>query len=161
VNPYFSRAQEQEDRKKIAAEDRIIAALLKTFAGAYVRTADINKLKERQIRRLETLSEEDFLEEYGRIFSVIRECPQLGKKSGLYEGMSKEQFRARIISFDREQICDIIDSIPDEVLSGKFREYISEKGEEDSGAGITQQVSDVWAKIKAKAEGPVKTKKAR
>ncbi|MFA5362723.1 MAG: hypothetical protein WC335_05690 [Candidatus Omnitrophota bacterium] len=158
------RAQEQENQKAVAAEDKIIAALLKVFAGAYVKTSDIGKLKEKQIRRLEQMNDEDFSAEYERVFSVIRECPQFRKNFGLYEGMSKEQFIVRVSAFDRKQICGIINSIPDEVLSGKFREYLSERGEADSGAGITQQVSNVWAKIKAKAEGPagpLKTKKAR
>jgi hypothetical protein len=105
------------------------------------------------VRRLEQLSEDDFTAAYERVFSVIRECPQFKKKFGLYEGMNKEQFIARIISFDKKQICDIINSIPDDVLSAKFREYLSEKGEGSSGTGITQQVANAWARIKVKAEG--------
>ena len=146
-------AQEQSDKKKTAAEDKVIAALLKTFAGAYVKTADINKLKEKQIQRLEAISEDDFTAAYERIFSVIRECPQCSKKFGLYDGMSKEELIARIISFDRKQICAVIDAIPDKVLSEKFRAYLAEKGQGSAGAGVTQQVTNVWARIQSRAEG--------
>jgi hypothetical protein len=153
ANPYFSPAEEKKDQRATAAEDAVIAALLKTFASAYVTAVDIKKLKEKQISRLELMKEDDFQAEYERVFAVIRQCPQFKKKFGLYEGMSREELIARIISFDRKQICDIINSIPDNVLAGQFREYLSETGEGGSKTGITQQVTSVWGRIKAKAEG--------
>lgn len=136
----------------ISPEDRIIAYTLKGIAKAFVAAVDLDKLKSKNIEKLNSMSEEKFNKQYVKAYKVIRECDALALRYGFREETGKNETIKKIEALDKEQIYVIIDAIPDQVITAQFKGYLVERKQDFEKLNIFEQITKAWPKIIQKAQ---------
>lgn len=144
--PYFQTyALAQE---KISMADRIISSTFKNLAKAFVATTDINNFKKCNIDKLNKMDEKKFRKQYAKAYKVIKDLPPALKGSfRITEDMNKEQVIKNIESLDKKKMYKTIDSIPDTIIAGQFRQYLNEKKQEIQKSNVVEQINMVWNTI--------------
>jgi len=133
---------------KVSAEDRIAGSTFKTLAKAFVAITDVNKLKKNNIDRLNKMNEEKFKKRYAGVYQVIKDLPaELKVSYGITEAMTKEQVIKNIESLDKKKIYEMIDSIPDAIITNQFKQYLGEKKQEIQKSNLVEQINGFWNKI--------------
>ena len=140
--------------EQVTVQDRVVGGTFKTMAKAYIATVDIRQLKDKNIKRVENMHDDRFEKKYAEVYKVIKGLPSaLRKKYGIRENMTKAQVIAVIRSLDKKQIYEIIDQVPDPMISQQFNAQFSQK----DGApreNLTDQVRKIWEKVVAGVNAP-------
>ena len=153
----FAFAQE-----KVRVEDRMIGSAFKALAKAFVMAVDIDRLKKDNADKLKKMNEAKFNKKYAAAFKVIKDLPpKLKADYGITESMTKERAIQNIESLDKKKVYEMIDSIPDEIIAGQFKQYLREKKEEIEKSGIVEQINKFWNKIIGKTVTPPAEKSDR
>ncbi|TRZ95808.1 hypothetical protein D4R78_02355 [bacterium] len=135
--------------------DKLIASTFKTLAKTFVATADMNRLKKDNIRRLNKMDEAKFRKRYAKVYETIKGLPiQMRLKYGITEGMTREQAIRSIESVDKPDIYRLINSIPDTFIIAEFKQYLSRTTQQMQNSNLIAQVNKLWYKMTAKAESP-------
>ena len=147
----FAAAAEQ-----VTVQERVVGGTFKTMARAYIATADIRQLKEKNIKRVESMREDWFKKKYAEVYKVIKDLPpKLRTKYGVKENMTKAQVIAVIRSLDKKQIYEIIDQVPDPMISEQFNAQFSSKEGEDK-EGLMDRIRKIWDKVIVRLNAPPK-----
>ncbi len=110
-------------------KDKLIGSMVKSFAKTYVATTNLQKFKEKNIKKILKMDEAKFQRVYGKIYrEMIVDLPQELKDSyGISEKMTKQQAIAQINSFtSKKQIYRMINAIPNKMIAQHFAKH---KGE--------------------------------
>jgi len=138
----------------VSTEDKIIGSTFKTLAKAYVAIVDINKLKQGNICKLNSMDEEKFQRRYVKIYEVIKDLPPaLKARYKISEQMTKQEAIQNIQSLDKKKIYEMIDLIPDTLIAKHFKQYLKNKKQQIQKSDIVEQIKNSWNKIIEKAEG--------
>lgn len=141
--------------EKVTVQDRVVGGAFKTMAKAYIATADVRKLKEDNIKRVERMREDWFAKKYAEVYRVIKDLPpELRTKYRVKEGMTRSQVVALIRSLDKKQIYEIIDKVPDPVIAQQFNAQFSTKEGGDK-EGLMDRIGAIWQKVVAEVNAPV------
>lgn len=137
-------------------EDKVIGSTFKTLAKTFVVMSDIDKIKKSNLARLNKMKPDKFKKQYAKAYVALRDLPDDIKATyKITEDMSKEQAIINSESLDKQKIYEIIDAIPDAVISGEFKKYLSSRGEEVRNSGLVEQVTKFWNKSTASFTAPV------
>jgi hypothetical protein len=140
--------------ENVTAQDRIVGGTFKTMAKAYIAASDIRQLKENNVKRIESMREDWFEKKYAEVYKVIKDLPpQLKKKYGIKEDMTKAQVIAVIRSLDKKQVYAIIDQVPDPMITEQFNAQFSQK-EGDPQNSLTDRIGSIWNKVVAEVNTP-------
>lgn len=143
----YACAQENQDARM---EDKIIASTFKNIAKAYVEVSDIQQLKKNNIEKMEKMDEDRFRTRYAKYYEAIRALPPGIKGAyGINEEMNKQQVIEKIKSLNKNEICVLIDAVPDEIIAQRFKEYliVKKKKLEAQESTILEQVRNFWERI--------------
>lgn len=127
--------------------DNLIGSTFKTLAKAFVATADINKLKEDNIKKLEEMDDKTFSEHYLEIYDIIKTRPALTVDYGLPEGMTRLEAIEKIRALDKKELYQAIDAIPNSLIAAQFRAYLNEKKEAIQQSNLVRQIQQFWDKM--------------
>lgn len=144
-----------------SVETKVIGATFKTLAKAYVATADIEKLKVKKVQRIESMNEEWFDEKYAEVYLDIRQMPPaIPKKYGVTERMTKSQAIRIIRSLDKKKLYEIIDNLPDAVITEKFNEQFRGDGTAEH-VSLQDKIARAWDKFLIKINQGASSGKAQ
>lgn len=133
-------------------DEKIIGSTFKTLAKGFTVAADIQKLKEGNIRKLNQMSQDKFNRRYDQVYPVLKELPiELKTAYGVTGQMSKEQAIRNTASLDKKKIMQLIDAVPDRVIAQLFKDYLRQAKENIAGSNLVMQVKKTWQKITVKA----------
>lgn len=136
--------------EKTGTQAKLVGGTFKTLAKAYVTTANIEQLKEKNIKRIESMKESWFRMRYAEVWDVVQRMPEkTRKKYNVTAGMTKSEAVDLIRSMDKKKICEIIDQAPDQVIYDEFRKELAKNGKSSEGNVMTR-VSEIWNDIVGK-----------
>jgi hypothetical protein len=143
---YLSYLFAQE--KTVTMEDKIISSTFKTLVKAYVATADLNKLKQKGIDKINKMEERKFKERYSEVYDALKDLPKnLKLEYKVTDHKSKSEAIEDIKSVDKTKIYKAIDAIPDTIIADNFRQYLAQKKEELQKTNLAEQINRLWNKI--------------
>ncbi len=138
----------------VSLQDRMVGGTFKTMAKAYIATADVQVLKEKNIKRIEIMREDWFERQYADVYKVIKDLPpRIKDKYRIKAGMTKAEAVTVIRSLDKRQINTIIDAIPDPVIAGQFNEQWRSEGDGTKG-DLMGRIQMIWGKVMAAVNAP-------
>lgn len=141
--------------EKASIEDKIIGSTFKALAKTFVAMADIDKLKKNNIDKLNKMDKEKFKKRYAEFYEVIKDLPvELKVAYGIGEAMAKEQAVRNIDSLNKKRIYEIVDSLPDTIITKQFKRYLSQTKQEIQKSNIVEKINKVWNKIVEKVNTP-------
>jgi hypothetical protein len=141
---------------QVTVQERFVGGTFKTMAKAYIATADIRQLKDKNIKRIENMREDWFNKKYAEAYKVIQDLPsKIRTRYGIKANMTKAQAIAVIRSLDKKQIYEIIDQVPDPMISEQFNAQFSHKSG-DTKDNLTDRIGKIWAKVVAEVNAPPK-----
>jgi hypothetical protein len=134
----------------VTVQERFVGGTFKTMAKAYIATADIRQLKDKNIDRIENMRDDWFDKKYAEVYKVIKDLPlKLRTKYGIKDNMTKAQVIAVIRSLDKKQIYEIIDQVPDPMISEQFNAQFSQK-DGNAKEGLTDRIGKIWEDVVVK-----------
>ncbi len=113
-------------KQKETLKDKLVGSLVKSFAKSYVAATNLQKFKEKNIKKIKKMDEAKFQRVYGKIYrEMIVDLPQSLKDSyGISEKMTKEKAIAQINSFtSKKQIYQMINAIPNKMIAQHFAKH--------------------------------------
>ncbi len=132
--------------------DYAIAGTIKILAKIFVQTADLEKIKTRQIKALSKMKEAKFQKRYAEIYNVLKDVPlELRIHFGITEHMTKTEAIKKIRHTDRNDLVEIIDKIPDPVIVKYVRDCLRQKEYQLKDRIFLQQIDSLWKKFIQKA----------
>ncbi len=132
--------------------DNSIAVTIKVLAKAFVETADLEKVKAKQIKSLSKMNETKFQKRYTEIYDALKDIPpELRTRYGVTEHMAKEEAIRNIRSLDKKDLVQIIDGIPDQVIIKYVKDYLRHKADQAKEQPLLRQIDALWKKIIQKA----------
>lgn len=135
-------------QEEVKVEDMIIGSIFKGLAKVYVTVTDMNKLKKDNIDKLNKMDMEKFQKRYAKIYEVIKAWPPTLKSNyRVTEHMTREQAIKNIESFDKKKIYEMIDAIPDTIITKQFKKYLSEEKQEMQKSNLAEQINKFWNKM--------------
>lgn len=132
-------------------EVKIIGSTFKSLAKAYVAITDLESLRRENITKLNRTEDAKFRSKYTKVYDLVRELPKSVKNTyRISDNIRKDQIIQKLETWDKRDICLLIDSIPDEIIAKYFKEYLKENKSAISGKNIFEQVRDFWQKMLSK-----------
>jgi hypothetical protein len=137
-------------RQRETFKEKLIGSFVKTFAKTYVATHNLEKFKEKNIRKLRKMDEAKFQRVYKKIYSeMMVDLPQhLKDMYGVTEDMTREKAIARINLFkNKRQIYKMINSVPNKMIARHFKNHKDEfrKTMKKDGSGVDGAVDQLLA----------------
>ena len=130
-------------------QERIVGGTFKTMAKAYIAATDIEKLKDKNIKRIRIMRQDWFNKKYAEVYKVIKDLPpSLMEKYRVREYMTRGQVIAIIRSLDKKQVYEIIDQVPDPMISRQFSARFSHE-DGAAGDGLMDRIHRIWDKVVA------------
>lgn len=134
--------------KRETLREKIIGSFVKTFAKTYVATHNLDKFKEKNIRKIRKMDEAKFQRAYRRIYEeMVKDLPQhLKDMYGITKEMTREKAIARINMFrNKSQIYQMINAIPNKMIALHFKKHRQEfnKTMKESGTGVDGMVDQL------------------
>ncbi|MBU1912038.1 MAG: hypothetical protein KKB22_00690 [Candidatus Omnitrophica bacterium] len=156
-NDVASNDSQASSSRKDSPKDAIFAFIFKILAKAYVSTTDIEILKKENIDRINKMDEESFHWFYLDFYEHISKVSFININYGLNEDISKEGAVSKIKSLDKQKLYAIIDSLPNEIIIGEFKRYLSNNNKQvpqiNSVSQVRQSLGQMIESIKNKYIG--------
>ncbi len=128
-----------------SVEDKMISSTIKSLAKAYVATADIEKLKKKNIERIRKMDAARFRQQYDDAYETLKDLPhKLKVRYSIKETMTKEQAIANIVSLDKKTIYETIDAVPDAIVAEQVRLRLKKDKPDGKPATLMEKVGAVW-----------------
>ena len=139
-----------EVKPKANAMDKIISSTLKVLAKTYVKTANLEDIKKKNIKKIERKSDEKFRVQFEKIYAEIKDTP-LEEILDLSPMATKEDVVKRINKLTKKEFYKVIDSIPDYLIGQKVKEYFDSHNKDGSDKRTTvKDVKSLWNRIISK-----------
>ena len=144
----FSASSNASPHQRETLKEKFIGSFVKTFAKSYVATHNLEKFKQKNIKKVLKMDEAKFQRVYGKIYrEMIVDVPQSLKDMwGVSEDMTREKAIARLNSFtNKKQIYKIINSVPNKMIALHFKKYKKDfnKTMKASGSGVDGTVDEL------------------
>ncbi|MFA4888206.1 MAG: hypothetical protein WC628_01345 [Candidatus Omnitrophota bacterium] len=131
-----------------SAGEKLIGSTFKTLAKAFVASADIEKIKADNLRKIRKMPQEKFQRRYDKIYQVIKDLPDtLKKQYNISENLSREEAISLIQPLNKEGLYKIIDAITDSFITCQFLAYLRETKQKLQQNDFIQQIHRFWKKI--------------
>ena len=128
-----------------AIDEKIISAVLKSFARAFTATADIEKIKRENIARIERMRQDKFEMRRAEVMLAVKDMPaSIKEKYLLSENMSKDDAIMAIYLLDKKRLYEIIDAAPDAMLARLFKEHVSRTSQQIQSSQLAVQIRKIW-----------------
>lgn len=115
--------------QRATLKEKLIGTFVKTFAKSYVATHNLEKFKEKNIKKLLKMDEAKFQRVYKKLYNeMIADLPQhLKDMYGVTENMTREKAIARINEFkSKKQIYKMINAVPNKMIAKHFKTHRKE-----------------------------------
>ena len=123
-------AKEQGPAKqRETLKEKLVGTFVKTFAKSYVATHNLDKFKEKNIKKILKMDEAKFQRVYKKIYKeMIVDLPQSLKDSyGVAEEMTRDKAIARINEFkNKKEIYRMINAVPNKMIAQHFKQHKDE-----------------------------------
>lgn len=130
-------------------KEALVGMAVKSIAKGYIATADLEKLKETNIAKIENMDDKEFKTKYRKIYTELNEIPEdVRNDYGFTEDMEKKTAIEQMRSATKNDLYRIIDSIPDSYIKKHFDAYIAEKHKRLS----MQSLMRFWDDLKGRIE---------
>jgi len=150
---YFATVLLAEE--KVDFKDKLVASTFKALAKTFIATADIDRLKRDNIRKIDKMNEIKFRKKFKEIYIIIKDLPiSIRLEYGIREDMTKEQVMGEIGSLNKATIYRLIDRIPDTFIATQFRNYMVHGKQEIQQNNLAGQIGKIWEKMTSKAKPP-------
>ena len=128
-------------KQRETLKEKFVGTFVKTFAKSYVATHNLDKFKEKNIKKLLKMDEAKFQRVYTKIYKeMMADLPQSLKDAyGVSENMTREKAIARIKEFaSKKQIYTMINAVPNKMIAQHFKKHKQEfnKTMKKSGSGV-------------------------
>ena len=128
-------------KQRETLKEKFVGTFVKTFAKSYVATHNLDKFKEKNIKKLLKMDEAKFQRVYTKIYKeMMVDLPQSLKDAyGVSENMTREKAIARIKEFaSKKQIYTMINAVPNKMIAQHFKKHKQEfnKTMKKSGSGV-------------------------
>jgi hypothetical protein len=135
-------------RPRETLKEKLIGGFVKTFAKTYVATHNLERFKEKNIKKVLKMDEAKFQRVYGKIYKeMIVDAPQhLKDLWGIEEHMTREKVITRLNSFtNKKQIYAVINSVPNKMIAQHFKKYKKDfnKTMKKNGSGVDGMVDEI------------------
>lgn len=135
-----------------SVSEKIIGSTFKTLAKAFVATADIEKIKSGNIKKIRKMPKEKFQQRYAKIYPVLNGLPNtLKNQYNLSENLSREEATSAIESLNKQKIYRIINIIPDTLIASQFKAYLAQAKQKIQESNLVREIEKFWNKIITKA----------
>lgn len=128
---------------QVNLDDAMIALTFKGLAKAFIATQNKDKL----IEKLNSLDNKKFRIKYARAYKAIKGSPSFTLSYGFRDDMAKEELIKKIKSWNKKKMFEIIDAIPDEIISVEFKRYLNAKTAKSQKGEELEQVAWTWNEI--------------
>ena len=129
-----------------------IAGTTKILAKIFVQTADLDKIKTKQIKALSKMKDAKFQKRYAEIYIILKDAPTgLLSHYGLIEHMSKKRAINEIRHVDKSDLIEMIDKIPDQLIVKNVRNCLRQQADQLKDKTFLQQIEFLWKKFIQKA----------
>ncbi len=148
VNAFAKDAAAPKYRETL--KEKFIGTFVKTFAKTYIATHNLEKFKEKNIRKLLKMDEAKFQRVYKKIYKeMMVDLPQHLKDAyGVTEHMTREKAIERVKMFTtKKQIYKMINAIPNHMIARHFKNHKNEfkKTMKKNGTGVDGMVDQLLA----------------
>ena len=128
-------------KQRETLKEKFVGTFVKTFAKSYVATHNLDKFKEKNIKKLLKMDEAKFQRVYTKIYNeMMVDLPQSLKDAyGVSENMTREKAIARIKEFaSKKQIYTMINAVPNKMIAQHFKKHKQEFNQtmKKSGSGV-------------------------
>jgi len=132
--------------------DYAIAGTVKALAKVFVQTADLDKIKAKQIEVLTRMKEEKFNKRYAEFYVAVKDIPpELLLHYGMIKHLSKQNAIKEIQRADKRDLVEIIDKMPDYVIVKYIKDCLRQKADDFKNEPLIQQIDSLWMKFIQKA----------
>ncbi len=143
----FAKEQKVRHRRETLKE-KVVGTFVKSFAKSYIATHNLEKFKEKNIKKLLKMDEAKFQRVYSKIYKeMMIDVPQhLKDMWGVRENMTREKAIERLKSFtSKKQIYQLINSIPNQMIAKHFKKHKDEfnKTMKKNGSGVDGAVDQL------------------
>lgn len=139
-------------QNEVGFGDYAIAGTIKTLARIFVQTADLDRIKNKQIKALSRMDEAKFRKRYGEICPVFKDVPpELLSRYEITGHMTKEEAIKDIRLLNKSDLLQIIDKIPDHVIVKYMNGYLRQKAYQLKENTWPQQIDSLFKKFIQKA----------
>lgn len=148
VNGFAKDAAVAKHRETL--KEKFIGTFVKTFAKSYVATHNLEKFKEKNIKKLRKMDEAKFQRVYKKIYQeMIVDLPQSLKDMwGVSQEMTREKAIERIKAFtNKKEIYKMINAIPNKMIAQHYKTHKKEfkramKSRPDADGVVDQLLAD-------------------
>ncbi len=124
---------------------KLIGGALKGMANAFIASGDIEKYRSLALRELEGMSEEKFQREYVQAYPLLEQLPEnLKLRYNVTASMTKGQVMEQIRALRKEDVHELINSVPDEAVTREFDQYWNRAAQNMKDMNLMQQIQQVW-----------------
>ena len=139
-----------EAKQRETLKEKFVGTFVKTFAKTYVATHNLEKFKEKNIRKLRKMDDAKFQRVYKKIYQeMIVDLPQSLKDMwGASEEMTREKAIERVKSFtSKKEIYKMINAIPNKMIARHYKKHKKEfkramKSKPDADGVVDQLLAD-------------------
>lgn len=136
-------------RERETLKEKFVGMFVKTFAKSYVATHNLEKFKEKNIKKILKMDEAKFQRVYTRIYKeMIKDLPQhLKDMYGVEEKMTRQKAIARINAFKtKKEIYKMINAVPNKMIARHFVKHKDEfKKTMNDNKGVDGMVDQLLA----------------
>jgi len=139
------RAAKQERRRRF--EEHIVGMTFRGLAKTFVFALNLEKLKEKGVEKLSKMNDAKFKKKYDAIASFLNELPdEMKDRYGIGSQMTRERVVQNIRSLTKEDMFEMIDAVPDRVISNIFMDQLKKDKEGAKQGNLAQQIKGAWEK---------------
>lgn len=136
------------NHRRETLKEKFVGTFVKTFAKSYIATHNLEKFKEKNIKKLLKMDEAKFQRVYSKIYKeMMVDLPQhLKDMWGVEQEMTREKAIARLKSFTtKKQVYRMINSIPNKMIAKHFKKHKKEfnKAMKKNGSGVDSAVDQL------------------
>lgn len=148
VNVFAKESSPAKQRETL--KEKFVGNFVKTFAKTYVATHNLEKFKQKNIKKLLKMDEAKFQRVYKKIYTeMMVDLPQSLKDAyGVTEEMTREKAIERVKAFtSKKQIYTMINAIPNKMIAQHFKKHKGEfkktmKGKAGVDGAVDQLLAD-------------------
>ena len=134
-------------RPRETFKEKFVGTFVKTFAKSYVATQNLEKFKEKNIKKLLKMDEAKFQRVYSKIYQeMMVDLPQSLKNMWGVENLTRAKAIERLKSFKTKgEFYKIINSIPNKMIAQHFKKHKNEfkKTMKKNGSGVDGAVDEL------------------
>lgn len=116
--------------------EKLAGMTIKSTVKIYTAVTNIEKTKKKIIDKLQKTDEEEFREQYAKLYELVKDLPSDIKAAyRITPDMTMEQMVENVRSVDKKAVYKIINSMSDRTVTELFKQYLKETGKKSKKSG--------------------------